>query len=156
MQPAAKGPPKFVNNYKPAYNKYRSRTEIERDIIKEWKETTGSDGNEVPNTVRSVLAYGASWLKYNIVPEVVRYLWWLVWVRIVALGMQLRRKAVMQGAALDVWLAASGPAKRRIAAQRARALQRWHFKAGILDLGYRMALFKGQVPAGGSAAAWGY
>ena len=48
-------------------------------------------------TVFSALAFLPVWAKFTLVPDFLRFAWWLVWVRILAVAHVLHRAAVMQG-----------------------------------------------------------
>ena len=51
-------------------------------------------------TLRSLLWFVVVYLKYDVVPEPLRYAWWLVWSRLRAAAHAIHRRAVIQGAAL--------------------------------------------------------
>lgn len=151
---------KYRNNFKPKYNKYRTRADIERDLVREWKETTGRDGVEEPLTPATALAYVPTWLKYNVVPELLRYAVWVVWVRVQAVLQVWRKMLVLRGAKLDVWLAQQGAqrsgratAAAAVTVPRCRVLQRWHGKVPLLeDFKFRFRLYMGQETIGLSTA----
>jgi hypothetical protein len=48
-------------------------------------------------TLFSALGYLPRWAKYTLVPDFLRFLWWLVWVRICAVAHVIHRAAVLQG-----------------------------------------------------------
>ncbi len=48
-------------------------------------------------TVFSAIAYLPLWAKYTLLPDFVRFLWWLVWVRACAVAHFFHRRAVKQG-----------------------------------------------------------
>ncbi len=49
-------------------------------------------------TLRSLLWFVVVWLKYDVVPEPLRYAWWLVWSRLRAAAHAIHRRSVIQGA----------------------------------------------------------
>ena len=49
-------------------------------------------------TLFSALGYLPRWAKYTLVPDFLRFLWWLVWVRVCAVAHVIHRAAVLQGA----------------------------------------------------------
>ena len=49
----------------------------------------------------SALAFVPLWAKYTLVPDFARFLWWLVWVRLAAVGHIFHRRAVKQGADIE-------------------------------------------------------
>ena len=51
-------------------------------------------------TLFSALGYLPRWAKYTLVPDFVRFLWWLVWVRVCAVAHVIHRAAVLQGASV--------------------------------------------------------
>lgn len=63
-------------------------------------------------TLFSALGYLPRWAKYTLVPDFVRFLWWLVWVRVCAVAHVIHRAAVLQGASV-------------------RELKRFQFKAAV-------------------------
>ena len=77
----------------------RSRSDIEKSYIKQWKQTTARDGKIKPQTVWSTLWFVPIWVKYHVVPDIVRYAWYIVWSAMRALYMKHHRWAVLQGAA---------------------------------------------------------
>ena len=48
-------------------------------------------------TVFSALAFLPVWAKFTLVPDFLRFAWWLVWVRVLAVAHVFHRAAVMQG-----------------------------------------------------------
>ena len=75
----------------------RSRNDIQQSYIREWQKTTARDGNIKPQTVLSTLWFVPIWLKYNAVPDILRYAWYIVWVQIVAAYRRYHAWAVLQG-----------------------------------------------------------
>ena len=48
-------------------------------------------------TVFSALAFLPVWAKFTLVPDFLRFAWWLVWVRVLVVAHVFHRAAVMQG-----------------------------------------------------------
>lgn len=138
---------------KPYYNKFRSRADIERSYLRQWQEVTarGAEGSR-RMTVFSALAYLPQWAKYTLVPDFVRFLWWLVWVRICAVAHFFHRRAVKQGAKLDAFL--EGRRSGRKTFSRAMVLRRFHHRVGLWENArYRWRLMQGGAAEGGANAA---
>ena len=77
----------------------RSRSDIERDYINSWKEITARDGRALPPlTILSVLRFVPYWLKYVVIPEPLRFVWFLIWSQMKAVEHRLHRQLVLQGA----------------------------------------------------------
>jgi hypothetical protein len=49
-------------------------------------------------TLFSAVGYLPRWAKYTLLPDFLRFLWWLVWVRVCAVAHVIHRAAVLQGA----------------------------------------------------------
>ena len=77
----------------------RSRNDIQQSYIREWQKTTARDGNIKPQTVLSTLWFVPIWLKHQAVPDILRYAWYIVWVKIVAAYRRYHAWAVLQGVA---------------------------------------------------------
>ncbi len=77
----------------------RSRNDIQQSYIREWQKTTARDGNIKPQTILSTLWFVPIWLKYHAVPDILRYAWYMVWVKIVAAYRRYHTWAVLQGVA---------------------------------------------------------
>jgi hypothetical protein len=77
----------------------RSRSDIEKSYIQQWKQTTARDGKIQPQTVWSTLWFVPIWVKYHVVPDIVRYAWFIVWTAMRAVYMKQHRWAVLQGGA---------------------------------------------------------
>ena len=75
----------------------RSRFDIEQDYLRQWKETTARDGYEQPLTFLSFLWFVPVFVKFYVIPGPLRYLWWLVWVRIQAAQHALHKRVILQG-----------------------------------------------------------
>ena len=75
----------------------RSRTDIERAYIRQWKRTTARDGDVKPQTVLTTLGFIPIWLKYNAVPNIVRYVWFIVWSAVRRQYLRFHTWAVLQG-----------------------------------------------------------
>lgn len=131
---------------KPAYNKYRSRSDIERDYVNGWKEVTARDGRPLPPmTPLSVLRFVPFWIKYVIVPEPLRFVWWLITCRWRAVEHRVHRHLVLEGAKLDVWLATRQGLKN-VHFSRSLVLRRYHRKVSIWNtFMYRLQLLRGQT-----------
>ena len=76
----------------------RSRNDIQQSYIREWQKTTARDGNINPQTILSTLWFVPIWLKYHAVPDILRYAWYMVWLRIVATYKRYHTWAIVQGA----------------------------------------------------------
>lgn len=76
----------------------RSRNDIQQSYIREWQKTTARDGNIKPQTILSTLWFVPIWLKYHAVPDILRYAWYMVWLRIVATYKRYHTWAIVQGA----------------------------------------------------------
>ncbi len=50
-------------------------------------------------TLWSVVGFLPLWVWYSVVPQPLRFLWWLVWVRVAAAHHVVHRRAVKLGAA---------------------------------------------------------
>ena len=75
----------------------RDANSLARYNYNEWKRLSG-DGVEIPPpTVYSRLIYPLQYVKYNFVPEVVRYAWYQVWIRLVAAYAPYHKKFVLEG-----------------------------------------------------------
>lgn len=130
---------------KPAYNKYRSRYDIDQDYIKQWKEITARDSIPKKVTPLSFLWFVPIFVKYHMVPGVLRYAWWLVWSAILAARYQARKHLVLQGAKLDVQLMKSGKSNERPSFSRSFVLRRLHGHVSLLDnIKYRVDLLQGR------------
>ena len=62
------------------------------------QDSDGPPALQTRMTLFSALGYLPRWAKYTLVPDFVRFLWWLVWVRICAVAHIIHRAAVLQGA----------------------------------------------------------
>ena len=92
--------PAWVHLNEPAIlHPCRSRSDIEKAYIQQWKQTTARDGKIQPQTVWSILWFVPIWIKYHVVPDIVRYAWFIVWSAARAVYMKQHRWAVLQGAA---------------------------------------------------------
>lgn len=76
----------------------RSRTDIELAYIRQWKRTTARDGQVKPQTLWSTLWFLPVWLKYQVVPEIMRYAWFIVWSALRRVYFRFHTWAVLQGA----------------------------------------------------------
>lgn len=114
-------------NNKPAYNKYRTRADIEASYLRQWKEVTArGDGGQRRMTPVSVIAWWPMWFKYHVVPGFVRFLWWvLVWVPLSAVYREVHRYTVKLGARLDGALARRSSGGRQTFSL-AMVLRRYH------------------------------
>ncbi len=70
---------------------------MEKDYIKQWKITTARDGSIKPRTFWSTIFFVPLWFKYEVVPEIVRYAWFIVWSAAKALHYKYHKWAVLQG-----------------------------------------------------------
>ncbi|BDA40521.1 hypothetical protein COCOBI_01-1740 [Coccomyxa sp. Obi] len=137
----------FRNDVKPAYNKYRSRSDVEKDYIRQWKETTARDGSIKPRTFWSTIIFVPMWFKYEAIPEIVRYAWYIVWSALKVVHYKYHKWAVLQGAKLDLALARKGNVPMQTFS-RCLAMRRFHNKVGIRDnVRMRLGLLKGQPEA---------
>ncbi|KAL4458184.1 hypothetical protein ABPG75_013049 [Micractinium tetrahymenae] len=119
---------------KGAYKKYMSRQDLEVAYFKEWEETTvlAEQEGRRKMTLLTMLAFLPNFIKFYLIPGPIRYVWWLIWSVVREAGYQLRKKAVVAGAKLDVaTLQRRGitPAGYEL---RATALRRLHGKQGLL------------------------
>lgn len=79
----------------------RSEGEHLRASIREWKDIS-AEGVALPQpTARSKLLYILYWIKYTLVPEPVRYVWWIVWSAIRQAWYPYHKKAVLEGKLAD-------------------------------------------------------
>ena len=76
----------------------RSRNDIQQSYIREWQKTTARDGNIQPQTILSTLWFVPMWMKYNAVPDILRYAWYMVWLQLKAAYHKYHSWAVLQGA----------------------------------------------------------
>lgn len=76
----------------------RSRNDIQQSYIREWQKTTARDGNIQPQTILSTLWFVPMWMKYNAVPDILRYAWYMVWLQLKAAYHKYHAWAVLQGA----------------------------------------------------------
>lgn len=119
---------------KGAYKKYMSRQDLEVAYFKEWEETTvlAEQEGRRKMTLLTMLAFLPTFIKFYVVPGPIRYVWWLIWSVVREAGYQLRKKAVIAGAKLDV----ATMQRRGITPSgyelRATALRRLHGKEGLL------------------------
>ncbi|CAK0735923.1 hypothetical protein CVIRNUC_000662 [Coccomyxa viridis] len=128
---------------KPAYNKYRSRNDIQQSYIREWQKTTARDGNIQPQTILSTLWFVPMWMKYNAVPDILRYAWYMVWLQLKAAYHKYHAWAVLQGAKLDLYLAQQGNAPLETFS-RYVVMRRYHHNISMRqNLMYRWRLWKG-------------
>ncbi|KAK9916215.1 hypothetical protein WJX75_000147 [Coccomyxa subellipsoidea] len=124
-----------------------SRSDVEKDYIKQWKITTARDGSIKPPTFWSTLFFVPLWIKYEALPEIVRYAWYVVWSALKALHYKYHKWAVLQGAKLDLALARRGNVPMHTFS-RSLVLQRFHNKVGFREtLSMRYGLLKGQQMA---------
>jgi hypothetical protein len=138
-------PPRAALGGDPAYNKYRSRQDIERAYHRDWERTTllaeGERGRAM--TALSFLAFLPAWAKFYALPGPVRFAAWLLGQRLAAAAAALRRRAVIAGARLDAALG-----RGRGAPPRALLMWRLHGRVPPLEnLRFRWALLRGQVYA---------
>lgn len=130
---------------KPAYNKYRSRYDIDQDYIKQWKETTARDSEPRKVTPWSFLWFVPVFIKYHVIPGQLRYAWWLVWSAVLLATYQIRKRLVLQGAKLDVQLMKNSKSSAATTFSRSLVLQRLHGRVSLLDtLKYRLQLLQGR------------
>ncbi|KAL0040877.1 hypothetical protein WJX79_008249 [Trebouxia sp. C0005] len=130
---------------KPAYNKYRSRYDIDQDYIKRWKEVTARDSQPKHVTPWSFLWFVPLFIKYHVIPGQIRYAWWLVWSAMLVARYQIRKRLILQGAKLDVQLMKASKQVEAPTFSCSLVLQRLHGHVSLLDtLKYRLQLLQGQ------------
>ena len=76
---------------------HRSRSDVEKDYIRQWKETTARDGSIAPRTFWSTVIFVPMWIKYEAIPEIVRYAWYIVWSALKIVHNKYHKWAVLQG-----------------------------------------------------------
>ncbi|KAK9847427.1 hypothetical protein WJX84_010437 [Apatococcus fuscideae] len=130
--------------YKPAYNKYRTRQKIDEDVIKEWKYVTGSTSPRVPLRPWTLALSMAGIIKFYLVPEQLRFIIHIAWAFLQHLGSRANKQLVLQGVKLDAKLAEIGSGGTSKAFSKAMALRRWHGKISPwANLSYRLSLWRG-------------
>ena len=85
-------PPPFVADR-------RTRQQIERDTLRDWKRITvltHEVGNR-PMTAATLLAFLPPWFKYYVVPAPLRFVWYFVWLALQRVVHRARRAMVLQG-----------------------------------------------------------
>ncbi|KAK9823979.1 hypothetical protein WJX72_006749 [[Myrmecia] bisecta] len=128
--------------FKPAYNKYRSRSDLEADYVKEWRDIANLGDTSRPLTAWSVLWFVPVWINYTLLPEVVRFLGFSVKAALLALWYQAHKRMVLQGAKLDCWLA--GLRGQQHGFSREMVMRRFHYHVGPLESWrYRIQLARG-------------
>ncbi|KAL3147788.1 hypothetical protein ABBQ32_002518 [Trebouxia sp. C0010 RCD-2024] len=129
---------------KPAYNKYRSRYDIDQDYINQWKEVTARDRIPTKMTPLSFLWFVPLYIKYHVIPGPVRYLWWVTWCAFLRARYQIRKRLVLLGAKLDVELMKRSKTAGPLSFSRAMVLRRLHGHVDPLqNFQYRMHLLQG-------------
>eukprot|EP00891_Asterochloris_glomerata_P003987 jgi/Astpho2/3987/Aster-x0612 len=117
-----------------------TRDEIDRNYWMKWMRISGRDGTVPPTTALTTARWLPSWLKYCVVPEFLRYLFWGVWRPLMTTALVVHRRNVLAGMKLDAWLAKKGGAGSEGSASKAAAMRRWHRNMSFRDsLVYRAA-----------------
>lgn len=132
-------------NIKPAYNKYRTRADIEASYLRQWKEVTArGDGGQRRMTMLSVASWWPLFFKYHVVPSFMRFFWWvLVWAPLMAVHHQIHRFTVKLGARLDAALARRSNGGRQTFSL-AMVLRRYHHTISpVASAVHRWRLLKG-------------
>lgn len=57
-----------------------------------------------PMNIFSIISFALGWIKYNVVPEPLRFAWWLVWVQLSKVLRKVQYQATLLGARLDAVL----------------------------------------------------
>lgn len=131
----------------PAYNKYRSRGDIEREYYQQWNEMTVVAEREGKRAMTAVtlLAFLPSWFKFYVIPGPIRYLLFLLARAAAHVLHCLRKHAVLAGAKLDAALLQRSGHPADTSLMCKTALQRLHGTRGMLDLRYRLRLLHGDA-----------
>lgn len=88
----------MAKNY--LYMACRDDAGLARHDYREWQELS-ADGVEIPPpTLFTKLIYPLQFVKYNFVPEILRYVWYHVWIRLVAAYGPYHKKLVLEGLSL--------------------------------------------------------
>ncbi len=75
----------------------RTRDEIDRNYWMKWMRISGRDGTVPPTTALTTVRWLPSWLKYCVVPEFLRYLFWGVWRLLMTTALVVHRRNVLAG-----------------------------------------------------------
>jgi hypothetical protein len=136
------------NNPGPAYNKYRSRRDIERDYYKDWERTTLIAEEELnrPMTPLTFMSFLPTWFRFYGLPGPVRFLCYVIWKRIALVTHLVHKKLTLLGAKLDAALLQRQHGGEAILPPRSLILQRYHRRIPVQEnIRYRLALLKKQV-----------
>jgi len=124
----------------------RSRRDIENDYYRDWERTTlvAEEETNRPMTVFTFLAFLPSWMKFYALPGPLRFLCYLIWRQISAVGHSIHKQLVLQGAKLDTVLARrSGLGAAAI--PRSIILARYHHRVSAIEnIKFRLALLSGR------------
>ncbi|KAG7670051.1 hypothetical protein NADE_006293 [Nannochloris sp. 'desiccata'] len=131
----------------PAYNKYRSRQDIEREYYREWERTTlvAKEELDQPMTIMTFLTFLPTWFKFYGLPGPVRFIIYLLWQRAAAFGHKLHKKLVLQGVKLDRELVRKAKLPEGVLSRRL-VMFRYHYRISAFEnIKYRLALLQGKV-----------
>jgi len=155
-----------VEEIRPAYNKYKTKGELAASELRRWRESM-AEGVELPDpTPLSLFRFALGFFKYEMVPEIVRYGWFLVWSRLCSQYYPYHKKLVLEGCKLDVYLQRKAYPQSQVHVDRKAALKRfhWHMKPWenilyrgtfVKDLVLKKLNLKGESHSGSDASMAG-
>lgn len=81
-----------------------------KDYVKQWKKVMRRDIPRHKMSILTVIFFFPGWLKYYVIPQPFRYLWYLVWSRVQKAHHAYHKWACLQGVSFvaplhDCWYA---------------------------------------------------
>lgn len=118
-----------VQVIRPAYNKYKTKGELAASDLRRWLDSS-AEGVDLPDpTPLSLFLFALGFIKFEVVPEIVRYGWWLVWTPLCEFYYPYHKKLILQGCKLDIYLQQRAYPQRKVHIDRKAVLKRFHWHA---------------------------
>ena len=128
----------------PAYYKYKSRKDLEKEYYRDWEKATLLAEEEVnrPMTPITFLKFLPMWFRFYAVPGPIRFVFYLISRSISQKVHYIHRWLTLEGAKLDSALLKRAGAEKKFPSTQL-VLLRYHRKISLLtNIKYRIALLK--------------
>lgn len=95
----------------------RDRQTVEKEYYREWERTAAltEGGVQQPQTARSTLLALPPLIKYYLVPDPLRYIWFFIWQALLSVARRVQRLLILQGAG---WARGVGPCREMVRRHR--------------------------------------